>query len=81
MISNLRSTALYYRFLYTTEVRTDHAVQRTDHGLRNAHRPWAAQCAQTRSDKANDKDADSLDLINECEPPESRWVVRRNCPE
>jgi len=39
MISNLRSTALYYRFLYTTEVRTDHAVQRTDHGLRNAHRP------------------------------------------
>jgi len=46
-----------------------------------AHRPWAAQCAQTRSDKANDKGADSLDLTNECKLPESQWVVRRNCPK
>jgi len=38
-------------------------------------------CAQTRSDQANDKDADSLDLTNECEPPESWWVVRGKRPK
>jgi len=42
MISNLGSTAPYYKSLYTTRMRTDHAVHlRMDQG-----------CA---SDKANDK--------------------------